>query len=370
MSELNILPPDEWPDLGPGDLSPRERVLIALDHREPDRVPCDLWAVPEVMARLQDYFGLVSWEEVLQRLAVDVRWVAPDYVGPQRSLPGDITVGPYGSWRKTQAHGFGSYEEYAGYPLAEARTAADVLDWEWPSTEYWDVSSLSQKLADLKVGGDHFICYDLGGIFERSWGLRGLERFLLDLLHDPEVPCAIMDRITDLYISNVTRVLQAAEGRIDMVYTWDDLAHQHGLLISPSMWRRYILPRHQWLNVHIRAFNVRIMYHSCGAIHPLVGELVRDVGIDVLQSLQPRADGMDLAALKSQFGSRLCFHGGIDIQETLPHGTPQDVRAEVRQRCSELGRGGGYILSAAHYIQNDTPTDNILAMYRSPRTVA
>lgn len=349
-------------------MSPRERVNTALEHRQPDRVPCDLWAVPEVRARLAEYFG-VPWEEVLQRLEVDVRWVAPEYVGPERSLPDGIRVGPYGSYRKTQAHGYGSYEEYAGYPLAEAQTAEDVYDWDWSRTDYWDVGVIPDQLRELDAAGDSFVCYDLGGIFERSWGLQGLERFLLDLVQNPAVPSAIMERMTDLYIDNVTRVLKAAEGRIDMVYTWDDLAHQQSLIMSPKMWRKYIVPCHQRLNIAIRAFGVRIMYHSCGAIYPLIEGLVRDLGIDVLQSLQPRAKNMDLGRIKDEFGDRVAFHGGVDIQQTLPHGTPEDVHAEVRDRCTTLGRGGGYILSAAHFIQNDTPTENILAMYRTPRTV-
>jgi uroporphyrinogen decarboxylase len=361
--------PADWPQLGPGELSPRERVRTALAHRQPDRVPVDLWAVPEVQERLRTYFSAGSWDDVLRRLDVDARWVTPDYVAEQRTLPGGITVGAYGSWRRTQRHGFGSYEEYAGYPLAEARTADDVHAWDWPRTEHWDVSNIPGRLAQLRSQGDYFICYDLGGIFERSWGLLGLERFLMDLVENPEVPCAIMDHMTDLYIANVTRVLQAAQGRIDMVYTWDDIAHQRSLLMSREMWHKYIVPRHQRLNIVIRAFDVKLMYHSCGAIYPLVGDLIRDLGIDVLQSLQPQADGMDMARLKDEFGHRLSFHGGVDIQHTLPHGTPEDVSAEVSQRMEVLGRGGGYILSAAHYIQNDTPTENILAMYRTPREV-
>jgi len=197
--------PADWPDLGPGKLSPRERVYTALAHHQPDRAPVDLWAVPEVQERLKAYFRTDSWDEVSQRLRVDIRWVAPDYVGPQRTLPNGVTVDAYGSWRRTQKHSFGSYEEYAGFPLAEARTADEVHVWDWPRTEYWDVSKIPEKLAQLQAQGDYFLCYDLGGIFERSWGLSGLERFLMDLVENPEAPCAIMDHMTDLYIDNVTR---------------------------------------------------------------------------------------------------------------------------------------------------------------------
>jgi len=219
----------------------------------------------------------------------------------------------------------------------------------------------------LDAEDSYFICYDLGGIFERSWGLLGLERFLSDLVINPEVPMAIMERITDLYIANFTHMIEAAGDRLDKVYTWDDIAHQRGLLMSPAMWRKFIVPHHQRLNAVIRRYNPRIMYHSCGAVYPLIGGLIDELWIDVLNPLQPAAKGMDMSRIKAEFGERVGFHGGVDIQNTLPHGSPAQVAAEVYSRCQVLGKGGGYILAPSHYIQNDTPTENILAMYRTSR---
>jgi uroporphyrinogen decarboxylase len=109
------------------------------------------------------------------------------------------------------------------------------------------------------------------------------------------------------------------------------------------------------------------MYHSCGAVFSIMGDLITELGIDILNPLQPAAAGMDMVKIKEQYGSRVTFHGGVDIQNTLPNGTPEEVSAEVRSRCQVLGTGGGYILAPSHYIQNDTPTPNILAMYRTPR---
>ncbi len=360
--------PLDWPDLGPGSMSPRERAFAALAHREPDRVPVDLWAVPELWQRLQDGLGANNRAEVLRRLCVDVRWVAPEYVGPQRTLPNGVSVDHYGAWRKVVQHGFGSYHEYAGYSLAEVRTAADVRAWDGPRSEYWDMTGVAAQLDELDAEDEYLVCYDLGGIFERSWGLLGMERFLTDLATEPEVPCAIMDRITDLYIANATRLLQAYAGRVHVIYTWDDIAHQRGLIMSPAMWRRFVLPCHQRLNAAIRQFDVKIMYHSCGAIYPYIPALIQDVGIDILNPLQPAADGMDLARIKREFGERVCFHGALDIQTTLPHGSVADVYAEVRNRCQVLGKGGGYILAPSHYMQNDIPLENVLAMYRAPRS--
>ena len=355
---------------GKGPFTPRQRVVAAIDQREPDRVPFDFWAVPETCAALRDYLGVGTDKDVLRLLGVDCRLVAPDYVGPAPHVqPDGSYFDAWGTHRRKVVNDFGTYDEYASYPLAEAQTAAEVETWPgWPDPDHWDVSTLKDKILVLNAEMPYHIRYEVGGIFEWSWGLYGLDRFLIDLKLRPEVPCAIMDCFTDLYIANVTRVLAAADGLMDMVYTYDDVGIQSGLMMSPRMWREFILPRHRRLNAAIRQYPVKIMYHSCGAVYRLIGAFADEMGIDVLNPLQPRAAGMDMARIKSEFGGRLAFHGGIDIQHTLPRGTPGEVQAEVRERCRVLGRGGGYICTSAHYIQADTPLENILALYTTDRS--
>ena len=352
-------------------LTPRQRVLTALDHRQPDRVPLDFWAVPETCAALRDYLGVETDEQVLRLLGVDCRLVAPDYVGPAPRTQADGTYfDAWGTHRRRVANDFGVYDEYASYPLAHAQTLADVETWDgWPDPAHWDTATLKDKILAINSPLPYHVRYEVGGIFEWSWALYGLDRFLIDLKRRPQVPCAIMDCFTELYIANVTRVLEASDGLMDMVYTYDDVGIQNGLMMSPQMWRNHILPRHQRLNAAIRRYPTRIMYHSCGAIYPLIAALADDMGIDVLNPLQPRAAGMDMARIKKEFGARLAFHGGIDIQHTLPYGSPQAVQAEVRERCEILGQGGGYICASAHYIQADTPLENILALYTARREV-
>jgi uroporphyrinogen decarboxylase len=365
-------------------LSPWERVEMALAHREPDRIPFDFWAVPEVWQKLRRAVnpaapGAASldavspsdrYETILRLLGVDCRMVTTRYVGPKtRELPDGTFVDAWGTHRRRVINEFSAYDEYASHPLAEAETVADVLGWDWARPNHWDVSGVREQCEQWNAGVRYHLRYEVGGIFEWSWALRGFERFLLDLVENPEVACAIMDRFTDIYIENTDRVIEAAGGLLDMVYTYDDVGIQNGLLMSPRMWRKYILPRHQRLNAAIRAarYPVKIMYHSCGAVFPLIGAFVDEMGIDVLNPLQPRAAGMDMARIKAEFGDRLTFHGGIDIQQTLPHGTPDEVQSEVRDRCQVLGRGGGYICTSAHYIQADTPLENIIAMYTTRR---
>ena len=351
-------------------MSPWERVECALSHKEPDRVPFDFWAVPEVWQALRTGLDVPDDETVQRLLGIDCRMVTTRYVGSKaRELPDGTFIGPWGTHRRQVRNEFGSYDEYASHPLAAAETVADVLDWDWASPDDWDVSAVADQCRQLNRETRYHLRYEVGGIFEWSWALRGFERFLLDLVEQPEIAGAIMDRFTDIYIENTLRVIEAAGGALDMVYTYDDVGTQDRLLISPGMWRRYILPRHQRLNAAIRsaAYPVKIMYHSCGAVFPLIGAFIDEMGIDVLNPLQPRAAGMDAARIKNAFGDRLSFHGAIDIQKTLPHGTPADVEAEVLERCRILGRGGGYICTSAHYIQADTPLENILALYTTPR---
>jgi uroporphyrinogen decarboxylase len=354
-------------------INPWERVETALAHREPDRIPFDFWAVPEVWAELRAALATEDDEEILRLLGVDCRLVTACYVGTRaRELSDGSFVDAWGTHRRRVRNPFGTYDEYARHPLANAKTVSDVLAWDWPSPDDWDVSGVYEQCRRLNADQRYHLRYEVGGIFEWSWGLRGFERFLLDLVEKPEIACAIMDRFTDLYIDNTERVVEAARGLLDMVYTYDDVGMQSGLLISPRMWRKYILPRHQRLNAAIRAaaYPVKLMYHSCGAIYPLIGALIDEMGIDVLNPLQPRAAGMDVARIKTEFSRRLSFHGAIDIQHTLPQGTPDEVQAEVQERCRILGRGGGYLCASAHYLQADTPLENIVAMYAAPRELS
>ncbi len=361
-------------------LSPYERVSTALANKQPDRVPFDFWAVPETIEKLQNYLGIaptpgvengaqVLSEELLRLLGVDCRIVEPDYVGPAQETFEDGTFfTAWGSHRRIVRNEYSSYEEYASFPLESAQTRSQVENWpRWPKAEYYDWSRLVEKIQGLNANVRYHIRVDVGGIFESSWALLGLERFLVDLHQNPEVPCAIMDCYTDIMIQNVERMMAAGAGLIDMVYTYDDVAVQNGLLMSPAMWRKFILPRHQRLNKVIKQHDVKILYHSCGGIYPLIGALIDEMGIDVLNPLQPRARYMDMQRIKDEFGSRVGFHGGIDLQKTLPSGSPAEVEAEVRERCSILGKGGGYICTSAHYLQADIPTENIMAMYLSPR---
>jgi len=189
---------------------------------------------------------------------------------------------------------------------------------------------------------------------------------LIDLLRNPQFTHRLYEKITEFYLEFNRRCFEEAGDLIDIFMMGEDLGTQEGLLVSPRVFRQFIKP---YLARHVRLakrYGIRVMLHSCGAIRALIPELV-EIGIDILNPIQVRAKGMKPEELKREFGDRLSFHGGIDIQKTLPLGTPEDVRAEVRNRVQTLGKGGGYILCSTHNIQADTPIENILAMYEEAK---
>ncbi len=350
-------------------MSPYERVEAAIARRKPDRVPFDFWAVPETIEKLLSALDVNNEEELYRFLGIDCRILHPDYMGPMPEKCKDGTFyTTWGNHRKLVRNDFSTYEEYASFPLYGISSASEVETWtRWPKSEYWDWAGVPLKVSGFNEKVRYHIRYDVGGIFESAWGLYGLEHFLLDLIDRPKIPCAIMDCYTDLMIENVNNLMKQARGMIDIVYTYDDVAVQNGLMMSPSMWRKYILPRHQRLNRVIKTHGLKILYHSCGAIYPLIRALIDEMGIDVLNPLQPRAAMMDMRKIKHEFGAQIAFHGGIDLQETMVRGTPGEVQAEVAERIRVLGDGGGYICTTAHYIQADTPLENIFALYTAKR---
>jgi uroporphyrinogen decarboxylase len=158
--------------------------------------------------------------------------------------------------------------------------------------------------------------------------------------------------------------LQAVGPYLHIVQRASDFGSQQSLLMSPEMYRRFIKPadRKVFDFIRSRAPQAALWFHSCGAVRPLIADFL-DYGVEILNPVQPLADGMDSAGLKRDFGDRLCFHGGIDLQRAMV-GTREDVRAEVVARASTLGRGGGYILAPANHLQEDTPPANVLELYR------
>ena len=289
---------------------------------------------------------------------LDVRQVSPAYVGPTLEAGLDI----WGVERREVSFGAGEYSEISRHPLAGAMDMDDLARHRWPTTEWFDYSTLPGAVAAARAESDTALIVMNGNPFECSWYMRGFQRMLEDMLINPDLAHAILRRVTDFLAEHFRRMLAAAGGEIDLAFTADDIAGQNGLLVSPELWRRFIMPCHVELNRVIHEFGAKVVYHSDGAVTRAVPWLI-EMGIDVLQALQFDAADMDPASLKRDFGDRLCFEGGVSVQKTLPFGTADHVRAEVCHLISTLGESGGYILGPSHVIQAGTPPENIVAMF-------
>lgn len=385
-------------------ISARERVKTALQHRQPDRVPVDFIATPEVWQKLVDHLkpdpGPVgaseyfdpAWEAILRLFETDCRLLSYD----QFCMPPDSMIKPQAKiewWqvltRSTPSRMFrqllpdgtlydiwgrairivpnpsGAYEESADWPLQAATSVNDLRNYPWPEPDWWDFSPMPGVIAHLDSYQEYYIRFRIGSVFETAWQLRGLQEMLMDLALAPEIPLYIMERLTEILLENTRRVLDLVGDRLDMVYFYDDVATQNSLMISPQMWRKFVRPCHARLIELAKSYNLPVMYHCDGAIYPLIPEII-DLGVDLLNPIQTDAKGMAPEGLKEQFGDRLSFHGGLDIIKTLPRGSAEEVRAEVRERVRVLGRNGGYIVASSHHIQSDTPLENVLAMYELP----
>ena len=354
---------------------PRERVMRALAHRQPDRVPVDFWASSETIAKLLRHLGLAAKEELLREFGVDLRVVeGPSFVGQEMARAEDGTVRDlWGVPRRPVTVGADDFEatymEVTAPPLAHATCAAEVRAYPgWPSPDWWDYSGLAAQ-CDAHSGyavvnaGDR---KDRTAQLKPAMYLRGVEQILLDMAQNPEIVDALVGRIVDYFLEYNRRVFEAAQGKIDIFMMGDDFGMQAGLLCSAAMWRRYFREGFRRYIALAHEHGIKVMHHTCGAVRELIPDFI-ECGLDILQSLQPRAAGMDLGELKREFGRDLCFHGSVDIQETLPRGTPEQVREEVRRRMEAGKPGGGFIICTAHNIQPDTPLDNVLALIEAYR---
>ncbi len=337
--------------------------MLALNHRPTDRIPIAMVCAginAPAHKMLEEYLRRhrgIGVEEYLRPL-IDIERVEPSYVGPELPHGTDI----WGVHRSPVSYGDDSYMEIDRYPLARAETVDDVLAHRWPDPAWFDVSVMPQRIAEANRNGEYCLLISNGNIFESSWYMRGFEKIFVDLIDQPELAHAIFERVTSHFIDYFRAVLAASRGKIDLVFTADDIGGQHGLLMSLAMWEEHLKPFHVRLNKAIHEFGAKVIYHTDGAVMEAVPGLI-DMGVDVLQALQFDAKGMDPKALKERHGARLCFEGGISVQKTLPFGTPEDVRKEVIERIEVLGRGGGYILGPSHAIQAGTPPENIAAMF-------
>jgi len=356
----------------------RKRVWQAIHHQETDFVPYNFHAVPPVWQRLCDHYGLADTHEAMEFVGNHIVKVGSDFnVNPWADDVGEVQLTVSGGPMRTsldEAGGLhidefgcvwdrrGSLPHPVAYPLAEE---PDLDGYKFPDPYRVGRFDQARALAD-RYRGQVFLFGKLGmALFERAWSIRGMTQLLLDMVERPEFVEELLDRI--LLEWNLPIIeLQLALG-VDGFYFADDWGSKTRLLFSPKMWRRFIKPRLMIMYRRCQAAGVVIGQHSDGAVQSLFPDLI-GLGLQVFNPLSPSI--MDPPMVKETYGDQLCFYGGIDVEHTLPFGTPAEVRQEVRSRAEIMGRGGGYILQSSHTILDDVPMENVVAYIEEVRAMA
>lgn len=369
------------------EMTPRERVLASLSHEEPDRVPLDLGGLATTIEsvpydELKKYLGIKGEtrlflrdhvdppEEVLERFGIDTRYIR---IKPPKNFkvqiePDNSYLDEWGTrWKKPESS---LYWDPVDHPLKDA-TIEDLETYNWPDPhDPGRTEGLREEAKRLREKTDYAIVADtpLLGIFESaSVCLRGIERFMMDLILDKPFAKALLNRVADIHIEFFRHYLDAVSEYIDVIVVSDDLGCENGPLISPELYREIIKPAErklwQFIKNHTKAY---LFLHSCGSISKFIPDLI-EIGVDILNPIQVSAKDMDTKRLKEEFGDRMTFWGGVDTQGVLPFGSPEEVEGEVKRRISDAAPGGGYVLTAVHNIQAGVPPENICMMYDAAR---
>ena len=338
-------------------MNSRERVLTALKHEKTDRVPRNFWAEYPTWNRLFQYYGHQDQERVLQDLDIDIRLLQPIFP-PERPLGNGLFRNFWGERYLYQETGWGLMREDISGVLNDVTQFEEIESFDWPSPDDFDYSPIPEQCRRWE---NHALLYGSADIWQRPALVRGMDKMFIDMCEHPDWSHYLSRKFTDFYKEDYTRAMEVASGRIDMFLLISDLGSQHGPLISKAMFRKFVAPYIKEMSDHIHSLGAKVLYHSCGNIRSLIPDLIES-GIDILDPLQPLPD-MEPTALKADFGERLCFHGGIDMQRLLPHGTPDEVSAGSQRYQEILGSQGGYILAPAHLFQPDVPPENVIAVY-------
>ncbi len=367
---------------------PRERVLAALIHQEPDRVPTALGGgsyglVDDLYLRLVEYLDLgkpippfraghnISYmdDRLLERLGTDTRYCWPGLLPNSPVIPGEDDNTFYDSYGQVWKRAVPYF--YTGEGILKDAESIDDIERlvRWPdlSDPRW-TAGLAERGRILRENTDYFVVMRMvasHGSFQTACDLRGVKNFLMDLAVRPEFARALLEKITDSIDGLLRLAMQAGGKWFDMVeLPGDDYAGNTSTLISPAMFRRFIKPCLAQLIDTIKEHNpdTSVMLHSDGAISKLLPDIIT-IGVDVIHPLEP-LPATDIPAVKASFGDKVTFLGGIDISHAMP-GTREDVIAEAKSRIAQLAPGGGYILAPSNHLQADVSPENIVTLFET-----
>ena len=370
-------------------MNSRERVIEAINHRQPDRVPLDLGStinssiVVEGYERLKQHFGIQTPititnrmmrtvevdEEILRALEVDFRGIICG--APFKGLAKDLGDRQYrDQWGCDRIHPEGSYYyDLVNFPLSGNITISDIAKYPWPDPDDpgW-FHGMRERLNWIRENTDCAAVLGLPPPFVHiSQYLRGFEEWYLDVVLNTAVLEALFDAVLEVNLQTAKNILGHIGKEVDIIICSDDLGAQHGLQISPDHYSKLIKPRHEkYFRLIHEMSPAKLLFHSCGSVADIIPDLI-DMGVDILNPVQVSAAKMDPLELKTKYQGKIVFWGALDTQQILPYGSVADVKKMVEERIEQMADGGGYVVCAVHNIQPDVPLENILAMYQHAR---
>jgi uroporphyrinogen decarboxylase len=353
-------------------MNSRERFLSTINRKPADRPPVFANFTPQVAEKMSLHLGIpyeepidsllstrISHMDLLTELgndAVGIAANAPDNF-PTQTMDDGLIVNEWGMKFKTT----GLYNEFHEFPLSGAETKEDIDEYRFPIPGAKGRYNSASKTIS-KFSASHGIVGDLEtSIFETAWYLTGMEKFFMDMMLESGYVEPLLDKIMQV---NTEIGKEMVRMGADMIWAGDDFGSQLSMIMDPETWRKLFKPRIKWMFEQFRSVNpsIKIAWHSCGSIIPIIPDFI-EIGLDILNPIQPLATNMTPEYLNKEFAQDLTFFGGIDVQDLLPNGTPEFIKEEVKRVAGILCEKGHYIIAPAHNIQDDTPVENIMAFF-------
>jgi uroporphyrinogen decarboxylase len=369
-------------------MTSRERVIAALEHREPDVVPFDLGSMHSTIetyaySPLKKFLNIAVSkpiktfvrdhveidEEILVALGVDTRYLR---IQPPENWKLEIEednsfVDEWGTRYKKPPNSL--YFDPVEFPLANA-SIDDLKRYKCPDPDDpGRIKGLKERTKYLYEHTDYALCLDTVGLgmFETTWMVRGLENFLCDIMIDPKFAHTLLEKISEHKIALYKNILGEIGEYIQAVFVSDDLGTQKAPMMSMDVYRKVLKPHHKQIWKAVKGFtDAKLFFHSCGSVYQYIPDLI-EMGIDILNPVQASAAGMETHKLKNEFGKYISFWGAVDQQTVISVGSPLDVQNEVRKRINDLAIGGGYVVAPSHNLQADVIPQNIISMAKAAK---
>lgn len=363
----------------------RERTLKAVNHIQPDTTPVHILGFADLERWLQ-YFHVKDAPALNEKLGLDAYAAVPIYTGPYAKRGLSI----WGTKLNVLGYKGVGYSRLRGeYPLSGAESVADIERFAWPNPDEFDyeiMRKMLQRGADkaCRIGPGFLILEESLRREDISTGIKGkgenvlvictlfdlfgFEETLTKLYTEPKIIEAAISHLETFLLGHSRRMLEATKGLVDFYWISDDFASARNLMMSPEHWRKYLKPTYRRIFDLAKSYGVKIWFHCCGMFRSVLPDLI-DIGMDLWETVQVHLPGNEPEVLKREYGQDITFFGAINTQQTLPFGTPDDVRSEVRERVRVLGKGGGYICGPDHSILPDVPIENVIAMLDEAKKV-